>query len=147
MSSMFRDLFSDEDYGQDQEVSMSKLAGGPGSGVKGYNTAHIGSYPKSPYVSVGTRKALLDNMDYHKDEISLSDVSHVAQDKFVPDKLQEMLRKPEILDYKPIDVLMVGDKYHVVDGHHRFLAAIILGKQKLHANVRVKAEKTMNDHK
>jgi hypothetical protein len=134
-------------YSLGQEACLQKLAGGPGSGVKGYNTAHIGHYPKSPYVSVGTRKALLDNMDYHKDQINLKDVSHVAQDKYVPDKVQAMLKNPEIIDKKPIDVLQVGEKYHVVDGHHRFLVALLLGKHRLHANVRVKAEKTMNGSK
>jgi len=131
-------------YFSGKESCFQKVSGGPGSGVKGYNTAHIGKYPKSPYVSVGTRKALLDNMDYHKEEVDLKDVSHVAQEKFVPDKLQFFLKNPDIVTGKPIDVLKVGDEYHVVDGHHRFLAALVLGKQKLHANVRVKAEKTMS---
>jgi uncharacterized ParB-like nuclease family protein len=121
--------------------AFHKVAGGPGSGVKGYNTATI-DMPKSKYVSVGTRKSLLDNMDYEVGEIKISDISHVAQDNFVPDKLQKFMKNSDLVTKNPIDVLKVGDKYHVCDGHHRYLAAKKLGIQKVQAKIRIKAEKT-----
>ena len=41
---------------------------------------------------------------------------------------------------KPIEVLKVGDEYHVIDGHHRFLAAKKIGEKTIKANVYVKRE-------
>jgi len=133
-------------YAAGENEALEKLAGGPGSGVKGYNTATL-DMPKSPYVSVGTRKALLDNMDFHEEKIPLASITHVAQDKYVPKKVQGLLRNPDVVKEKPIDVLKVGDCHHVIDGHHRYLAAKSMGLDAIPARVRIKADKTFKGKK
>lgn len=120
-------------------VDFDKTAGGPGSGVKGDNTLPIGM-KQSPHVSVGTRKALLDNMPFYEDTVDLDDITAVGQEKYVPAKLNRMIGDPESLK-KPIDLLKVTDQktgsveYHVIDGHHRFLAAKKKGVDKLRARI------------
>lgn len=127
-------------------LGFHKYAGGPGSGVKGHNVATI-NLPKSDYVSVGTRKSLLDNMDYEEEDVPLDKITHVAQYNFVPDKLQKMLRNPEFINTKPIDLLKVKEQYHVCDGHHRFLAAKSIGLKTIPARVRTKSDKTFQENK
>jgi len=131
-----------EAYEKGQRAYFAKLAGGPGSGVSGSNTTVIG-LPKSEYVSVGSRKALLDNMHYRKRTIPLSSIKAVAQEKCVPSKLQKFFDHPDWITNDPIDVLEVEDGvYHMIDGHHRYLAALGLGIKEIPARVRKKAKVT-----
>ena len=115
--------------------------GGPGSGVGMENTKKI-DMPNSTFISVGTRKGVLDNMDYEEKKIPMSKITHVGQAKYVPFKLDKMIKNYEDIKDKPIDVLKVGGEYHVIDGHHRFLAHQEMKADKIPARVRVKAEKT-----
>lgn len=71
-----------------------------------------------------------------KDEmIPVKKIKYVSQEKFIPVKLNKFKKNPELLDI-PIDVLFDKDGfYHVMDGHHRFLAALNLDKIKIKANV------------
>jgi hypothetical protein len=120
-------------------TQLDKLGGGPGSGVRGDNTLPIGM-KQSEHVSVGTRKALLDNMPFYEDTVDLDDITAVGQEKYVPAKLNRMVDDPEAIK-KPIDLLKVTDpktgsvEYHVIDGHHRFLAAKKKGVAKLRARI------------
>ncbi len=106
--------------------------GGPGSG--GADTELIG-IPHSPFVSVGTRKGMLENMPHKQEMIKIHDITHVGQEKFVPEKLKAMLEKFDDIKDKPIDVLKCNDGFHVIDGHHRFLAHQIMGSDEIPANV------------
>lgn len=128
---------------------MSKSAlreGGPGSGVKYRNTVPI-DMPMSEYISVGTRKGLTQNSHWDEFEIPLNMITKVGQANYVPSKVNKMMQSRDLLRTKPIDVLWVrGDGYHLVDGHHRFLAAKALNIDALPARVFQKAEKTMPDY-
>lgn len=128
---------------EDVKEHLNLDEGGPGSGVK-YNNTQAIDYPLSEYVSVGTRKGMLDNMEYEEFEIPIAQVTKVAQKNFVPAKLTRMIKNPDVITSKPIDVLWVrGEGYHVIDGHHRFLAARKLKMETIPARVRRKSEKTM----
>jgi len=144
-----------DSYNRGQKVAvdvLSKYAGGPGSGVKEHNTAPI-DFPQSKHVSIGTRKALLDNMYYRKEVVPLSSITAVGQKNLIPEKLKRMVDDPnfkDVLKEKTVDLLRVGeDDYHVIDGHHRVLAAAMLGVNELSAKVRRKSKRTMktNDRK
>ena len=122
------------------------IEGGPGSGVKYRNTAPIPML-QSPYVSVGTRKSMLQNMDYEEREVSLSQITHCCQKNYVPSKLEKFIKNPDWIADSPIDVLHVpGEGYHVVDGHHRYLAANALNMGTIPAKVYHKSEKSMPDY-
>lgn len=121
-----------------QGAGVSKVAkGGPGSG--GGETKPI-DMPHSPHISVGGRKGVLENMAYFEDVIPMEKITHVGQEKYVPEKLNRMMKNYDEVKDKPIDVLKVGDEYHVIDGHHRFLAAKAKKADIIMANVRVRAE-------
>lgn len=112
-----------------------KTAGGPGSGVAGYNTRHI-NLPLSKHVSVGTRKALIENAPYEERVIPMSEIEAVCQRRYVPKKVARMERDFDKMKDKPIDVLQVHDgKYHVVDGHHRYLMHAVKGSKEIRARV------------
>ena len=120
--------------------------GGAGSGVAHHNTAPI-PLRQSEYVSVGTRKGLMQNMDFDEYDIRVQDITKVAQKNYVPDKMTNMMKDRANVLKKPIDVLWVrGDGYHVMDGHHRYLAANALNMDTIPARVYKKAEKTMPDY-
>lgn len=119
---------------------MNKIAGGPGSGSSENNTKEIKNMPKSKHVSVGTRKSLLNNMPFTEEVIYISKITHVSQSKFTPNKLKKMIKNWKFIKDKPIEVLKVGHEYHVIDGHHRYLAAKELGEKTIKANVYVKRE-------
>jgi hypothetical protein len=129
----------------EKAAALDKAAGGPGSGVKGDNTLAIG-LPMSKYVSVGTRKALLDNMPYYEDTVPMSQITAVGQEKYVPEKLNRMMNSPEDVLSKPIHLLRIADndddngsdEYHVIDGHHRYLVARAKGVKEIHAKVYTK---------
>jgi uncharacterized ParB-like nuclease family protein len=129
-------------YASQGALVKSKIKkGGPGSGVDGDNTKLI-NMPNSDFISVGTRKGVLDNMDYEEKKISMNKITHVGQSKYVPLKLEKMIKNYDEIKHKPIDVLKVGSEYHVIDGHHRFLAHKEMNAEKIPARVRIKAEKT-----
>ena len=134
------------EHGYSEALSFYKIAGGPGSGVSGDNTAPI-DMPHCPYVSIGTRKGILDNMHFTEKTVKVADVDHCGQENYVPSKLDKFISDPSLVTGKPIDVLeFVGEdgKKHIscVDGHHRLLAAQKLGIKELKAHVRVKSPKT-----
>lgn len=118
--------------------------GGPGSGVGEDNTLPI-NMPHSPYTSVGTRKGMLQNMDYSEESVPMDSITHAGQEKYVPKKLEKIMQSWDNVKDKPIELLHVGDEYHIIDGHHRYLAAKKLGEKHINANVRVKAQKTMGN--
>lgn len=125
---------------------MKLNEGGPGSGHKGRNTVPF-DMPHSDYISVGTRKGLLANAEYDEYEVPLSQITKVGQKNYVPSKVTRMMMNRKILPEKPISVLWVrGDGYHVIDGHHRYLAARKLNMTSLPAKVYRKSEKTMPDY-
>jgi len=114
--------------------------GGPGSGGQ-YPTQKL-KMPMSPYVSVGTRKGILKNMPFEIQDVDLSRITHVAQTKFVPFKVKRLCKNRDGITKKPVCLLYVPseDCYHVMDGHHRFLAAQKLGIDQLPAKVWVRHE-------
>ena len=141
---MFIDAYQ-RGYEKAEGHFFQKKGGGPGSGVKEHNTAPI-DYPKSKYVSVGSRKALLENMYYRKETVPLTSITAVGQNNFVPKKLKKFLDNPSIIDENPVDLLKVDeDDYHVIDGHHRVLAAAVLGMKELPARVRRKSKITKEE--
>lgn len=118
----------------DFKAELKKEGGGPGSGVTGDNTLPIG-LPLSQYVSVGSRKSILDNMPFYEDTVPMSKITAVAQKNYVPTKLNRMVDQDGILS-KPIDLLKVSeDEYHVIDGHHRYLVARTKDKKSIRARV------------
>jgi len=125
-----------------QEIQRDQIInkGGPGSG--GAETKEIGM-PHSPHVSVGTRKSLMANIEPTLAMVPMAKITHVGQRKYVPKKLKEMVksldgRMPE--DIKPIHVLKVGSEFHVMDGHHRYLAARKHGMAEIPAHVYTKTK-------
>lgn len=114
--------------------------GGPGSGGQ-YLTRKF-KMPMSPYISVGTRKGILKNMPFDLEDVPLAKITHVAQAKFVPQKVKNLCKNPDVITKYPVCLLKIPsqDCYHVMDGHHRFLAAQKLGIEKLPAKVWIKFE-------
>lgn len=122
------------------------LEGGPGSGVGYKNTAPM-DLPMSDYISVGTRKGLQSNMDYDEYDIPIKSITKAGQKSYVPGKVNKFLQNRDWIRNKPIDVLWVrGDGYHMIDGHHRYMAASAMNMETLPAKVYRKAEKTMPDY-
>jgi len=119
--------------------------GGPGSGGQ-YPTQKM-KMPLSPFISVGTRKGILKNMPFEIETVPLSKITHVAQRKFVPFKVKNLCKSPDGISKKPICLLKVPseDAYHVMDGHHRYLAAMKKGMDSLDAKVWVKFEEPKVD--
>ena len=117
-----------------------KLAGGPGSGTDKDNTDYIvDKYPElsiSPLISIGKRKQFMEEHPIKETkEIPLSKIKYVSQHKFVPEKLARIKKELNNIE-KPIDVLLDKEGfYHVMDGHHRFLAAWELNKKTILANI------------
>ena len=123
------------------KIGFHKTAGGPGSGVSGNNTDAIDFMEHSPLISIGKRKDFLDNTKpLETKDIEVSRIRFKGQHKYVPEKLMSMImndvRGDTGLWTKPIKVLKdSNDEYHVVDGHHRFLAALIRGREKIKAEI------------
>jgi hypothetical protein len=121
--------------------------GGPGSGVSYRNTAPIGM-PISEFVTVASRKGVMKNMAYDEQDIPLDQIKAVAQQNYVPKKVEKMmLHRAKIME-KPIDVLYVpsDNGYHLMDGHHRYLVAQKLNMDSLPARV-YRQEKGFSDYK
>lgn len=119
--------------------------GGPGSGGQ-YPTQKM-KMPLSPFISVGTRKGILKNMPFELETVPLSKITHVAQRKFVPFKVKRLCKDADSISKYPICLLKVPseDGYHIMDGHHRYLAAIKKGIDSLDARVWVKFEEPKVD--
>ena len=120
---------------------LCKTAGGPGSGkierATRYITYDYTDLKLSPLMSIGKRKAFMDSREpIEKDvKIPLSKIKYVCQEKYVPPKLEKFINNPDLLEL-PVDLLKDKDEqYHVLDGNHRFLAAKLLKKKVLRANV------------
>jgi len=133
-------------YDAGYQAAFDKLAGGPGSGVTGDNTEEL-DLPRSPYVSVGSRKDLLTNMHYRKLDVPVESIKYSCQSRYVPKKLQVFFDNPSLITEKPVDLLEVDEGgssacYHIIDGNHRVAAARRLGIKTLNARVRKKAKKT-----
>ncbi len=118
-----------------------KTAGGPGSGVSRNNTDNIDFLDHSPLISIGKRKEFLDSTSpLETKDIPLPNIRFKGQHKYVPEKLMRMImddiRGKTDLWSKPIKVIKDSNgDYHIVDGHHRYLAAIIRGREKIKAEV------------
>ena len=114
---------------------LEKIAGGPGSGVKGYNTA-THPLPKSKHISVGTRKGMLDHMPYKEGKVKVNDVTHSCQDKFVPEKIQKFLKNPDWIRNNQVDILVIPEEEIIItDGNHRLIAAKQLGMADVPAKI------------
>lgn len=114
----------------------SKMAGGPGSGVKENNTIPIVELPMSKLISIGKRKEFMDKHKPKKEcTICLSKIKFVSQKKMIPEKVLKFCNTTEIKDL-PIDVVEDSNKdFHVMDGHHRFLAKLHQGSDGIKAKV------------
>lgn len=116
---------------------LTKKAGGPGSGTNKDNTLPITDLKQSEVIRIGGRKSIIDTQPYDTKTILVSSLKYAAQDNYVPEKLNkiiEAMSKPDWVD-KPIDVMEVDGEYHVLDGHHRALAAIKLKRKEILAKV------------
>jgi hypothetical protein len=122
---------------RNRETLETKTAGGPGSGIGHNNTSPITERPKSKLVTIGTRKAVMSKKHSRRHPVELKRIKYVAQDKYVIKKLAWMLEHKDEWKNRPIKVLFDPDErvYHLMDGHHRFLAALRLGMKSLKADV------------
>ncbi|MHA1302079.1 MAG: DNA polymerase ligase N-terminal domain-containing protein [Candidatus Heimdallarchaeaceae archaeon] len=118
-----------------------KKAGGPGSGNPDdnwhYITAFFAGIAISPLMSIGKRKKFMKSHKPLKkgEKIKVKDIKYVSQHKFVKKKLKKFRDNPDLLKI-PIDVLKDRDgNLHIMDGHHRFLAALENDKRFLYANI------------
>jgi len=117
---------------------FTKAAGGPGSGVAHPNTDAIDFLETSPIISIGYRKKF---MEFHNPiqkavKIQTDKIKYKGQEKMVPKKVIKMMRIWDEVKEKPVDV--IRDKkgfYHILDGHHRCIAAILLKEPTVIANV------------
>jgi len=117
-------------------VTGEKTAGGPGSGVAHNNTAPLLERPLSNTVRIGSRRAIMESNPDRESSVSLDDIKYVAQKSFTIKKLSRLMDDPKG-DWKdnPIKLYYDGSEYHLMDGHHRFLAALRLGMKSLPAKV------------
>lgn len=125
-------------YNIHKMAKQIKEAGGPGSNNSSPTkliTKEYKGIALSPIMSIGKRKAYMEEHPYSEQTIAVPNIRYVCQEKFLPSKLTKFKKEPKLLDI-PLDILKdkKGD-YHVMDGHHRFLAALNTGKKKLKAKV------------
>ncbi len=117
---------------------FNKTAGGPGSGVSHPNASTIDFLQTSPIMSIGYRQKF---MDTHKPvstsvKIPTNKIKYKGQEKMVPKKLVKMIKIWDKVKDKPIDVIVdSAGYYHILDGHHRALAAILTKVKTIVANV------------
>lgn len=118
-------------------IGFSKIAGGPGSGVSHPNTLPIDFLETSPLMTIGKRQEFMDNNSPAETNIYISykKLKYKCQEKMVPKKVVRMLVNADDVLKKPIDIIRdeKGD-FHVLDGHHRAIVAILL-KRHLRANI------------
>lgn len=120
-----------------------KVAGGPGSGVSEDNVKEIDFLESSPLISIGYRKKFMSERSPDREgiQIDVAKIKYKGQENYVPKKLKRMLKAIESgeakdLFKKPVKILRdeKGD-YHIIDGHHRALAAVIKKIPKIKADV------------
>lgn len=129
-----------------------KQAGGPGSGVSGDNTDSIDIMDHSSLISIGKRKDFLKHTEpIETIQIPTHQIKYKGQYKYVPKKLMRMvmgaMQGDTSLWERPVQLLKdSNNEYHIVDGHHRVLAAIILGRDMILAEIypSTKLEKRAN---
>jgi uncharacterized ParB-like nuclease family protein len=118
---------------------LTKKAGGPGSGVGYNNTMPIEEHilSKSKLISLGDRKKIRESVEHKVRAIPVKAITHASQDKYVPSKLNRITAAMDegTLEDKPVDLLHAKGEHHVIDGHHRVIAAKRLGKEKMKARV------------
>jgi hypothetical protein len=120
------------------QFGFSKTAGGPGSGVIGNNTSVLPFLETSPLISIGNKNRFLNDHTpiITNTPIDVSKIKYKGQEKIVPKKLVQILINWDKTKNNPIDVIkdQNGD-YHVVDGHHRAIAARLLKEKEILANI------------
>jgi len=114
----------------------TKLAGGPGSGVGHNNAKDIPILETSPLVSIGQREKFMSTRTPSEAEVKTKDIKYKGQEKYVPKKLKKMIKIWDEVKDKPVDLIKdkKGD-LHILDGHHRALAAIVRKEPKMKANL------------
>lgn len=113
-----------------------KIAGGPGSGVQYDNTSKIERLEQSPLITIHYRRNIKNQRQPDRETtIQLDDIDYGAQTKYSIDKLSGLMDSFEDWKDEPIEIARVNGDYHLLDGHHRFLAADRLGKSSLPAKV------------
>ena len=121
-------------------LGFYKMSGGPGSGVTGDNTDEISFLKESPLISIGYRKKFMEKHSpvLTNTEVDVSKIKYKGQKSMVPKKLVRMMLKWDDVKDKPVDLLKdEHGEYHIIDGHHRALAAILLKEKNLKANIYV----------
>ena len=114
-----------------------KEAGGPGSGVKFPNTMPITFLQKSPFITIGKRKQFMESHKTAHSDISISwqRIKYKGQDNMVPKKVINIMLNADEALKKPVDVIRDHEgNFHILDGHHRAIVAILL-KRNLKANI------------
>lgn len=136
--------------------SFFKTAGGPGSGCMEDNTAAIDFLEISPVVTIGKRKQFMSTRApvLESEQVPTKLIKYKGQEKYVPKKLKnfvDAIRAGEKWPFeKPVKLLRDAEgDYHIIDGHHRALAALITKRPRIKAdiytdNVERKAVNTMN---
>jgi hypothetical protein len=115
-----------------------KTAGGPGSGVMGNNTSPISFLKTSPLISIGKRKSFLDSHEplSRNEMVSTKRIIFKGQEKMVPKKVVHFLLNFKEVLSKPVDLLEDENlNLHIIDGHHRCIAAMLLKKKQILANI------------
>lgn len=105
-------------------LTLEKIAGGPGSGVSKDNTRPIDKngmgVERSPVVSLHNREQIKNRCTKKEStDFNLDDLSYIAQDKIVPEKIKRLEKNFKAWKDEPIDIYYDGD-HHLMDGHHRF---------------------------
>ena len=121
-----------------KNARLRKLAGGPGSGVSYDNTSNIEGLDLSPSVRIYGRTKVMEANPPSEEGVSvpLDRIKYVAQKRYVVAKLGRMLSQRDTDWLKnPIKLYFDGEHYHVMDGHHRFLAAKRKGYDAILADV------------
>jgi hypothetical protein len=131
------------------ETMTNKLAGGPGSGVSHENTEAINmdkhDLSISPLVTIGHRRKIMQSrMEPKSETLDPKKIRFIGQGRYVIQKLGRLMSDPDgdWVD-KPIQVLRVDGKLHLLDGHHRFLAALRLHKPTIKARVWTMTKETV----
>jgi hypothetical protein len=124
------------DVSMNKTSDLSKNAGGPGSGVEHDNTAKIMRLEKSPDITIHRREKIKAQREPDREKkVKISDIDYGAQSKYNIEKLGWFLDNWSEWKDSPIDVALMDGEYHLMDGHHRYLAADRLRKNTLPANI------------
>ncbi len=124
------------DVSMNKTSNLSKSAGGPGSGVEHDNTAKIMRLKKSPDITIHRREKIKAQREPDREkEIKIGDIDYAAQSKYNIEKLGWFLDNWSEWKDSSIDVALMDGEYHLMDGHHRYLAADRLRKDTLPANI------------